>query len=63
MTDQQNIWHRQTLIKNWNQQKLLNSKITVVGHGPIADYLSAFITGLGIGNVDVFSNNEKPESK
>jgi len=52
------IYDRQKLIENWEQERLLESEVAVIGSGTLAHYLLAAIAGLGIGKVKIFDNRK-----
>jgi len=51
-----NIYDRQERIEGWDQTKLENSRIAVVGTGLFANDALATLAGLGIGEIFVFGN-------
>lgn len=52
MTD----YRRQTVLLD--QQRLLDSSVTVIGSGPIANYTLCFLAGLGIGRIKILTQDK-----
>ena len=46
-----NRYNRQELIKGWNQGKIRDAYVAVIGSGPLANFTSASLVSLGFGNV------------
>lgn len=44
-------YHRQSLIKGWDQSKLGDAKVSVVGSGPLTDFLLTDLLSIGVGSV------------
>jgi molybdopterin/thiamine biosynthesis adenylyltransferase len=44
-------YNRQSLIDGWEQSKLYNSKVTLIGSGPLSDFILVDLLSLGIGNI------------
>lgn len=42
----------------WDSEKVKNTHLTIVGTGPLANYLTVYAAGLGIGNVRLIGNEE-----
>src|SRR3989344_4146910 len=51
-----NRYNRQELVNGWNQNKLANSSIAILGSGSLANYVSVALTALGIGNLELYDN-------
>jgi|SRR3989338_1769638 len=51
-----NRYGRQELIEGWNQERIRNSYVAVVGSGPLANFTSASLVSLGFGNVEIYDN-------
>ncbi|MFC1685390.1 ThiF family adenylyltransferase [Nanoarchaeota archaeon] len=49
-------YHRQELIKGWDQKKLEKSRIVIHGSGKLANYTSVCLASLGIGNLEIYDN-------
>ena len=49
-------YNRQELIKNWNQEKLNNARVVVVGTGNLANYTLVALTALGVGNIEIYDS-------
>lgn len=45
----------------FDEEKLKDAKITIIGAGTIANYLSLYMLGLGIGNIRILSESQNPE--
>ncbi|MDP2907057.1 MAG: ThiF family adenylyltransferase [Nanoarchaeota archaeon] len=45
----------------FDEEKLKDTKITIIGAGTIANYLSLYMLGLGIGNIRILSESQNPE--
>lgn len=52
-------YNRQKLIPRWNQEKLRNASVTLVGSDALAEMIAAGLVALGIGNVRIISNKKK----
>ncbi len=55
-----NRYNRQELIDGWNQGKIRDAYITVIGSGALANFTSASLVSLGFGNVEIY-DNDQPE--
>lgn len=65
MTQQyQERYARQELIKDWDQKKLTNSKVCVIGHEMLSEFVNLGLTALGIGEIRIITSakNGKMES-
>jgi molybdopterin/thiamine biosynthesis adenylyltransferase len=51
-------YNRQKIIEKWDQSKLTESKIIVVGAGALGNYVCAGLIGLGIGNIEIYDFDE-----
>lgn len=51
-------YQRQSLIKGWDQKKLTNAKVSIIGNGYLGEFLSLGLVALGIGNIRIFSNEK-----
>ena len=49
-------YHRQQLIEDWDQNKLKNARIAVIGTGQTASCAGATLAALGVGNITVLGN-------
>ncbi|AJF61024.1 TPA: hypothetical protein HA239_00680 [Candidatus Woesearchaeota archaeon] len=47
---------RQMIIEGWDQSKLYNSSVAVVGSGPVAISTLVALSMLGVGDIDIYSN-------
>jgi molybdopterin/thiamine biosynthesis adenylyltransferase len=52
-----NRYGRQELIEGWDQNKLKNYNVALIGSGNIANFLSASLTALGVGNITLCDDN------
>lgn len=50
-------YSRQTLIEEWDQDKLCNAKIVMVGAGALGNYMGLGLVGLGIGDLTIIDND------
>ncbi|MFQ6123307.1 MAG: ThiF family adenylyltransferase [Candidatus Heimdallarchaeota archaeon] len=50
-------YSRQTLIEGWDQEKLSNAKIVMVGAGALGNYVSLGLVGLGIGALTIIDKD------
>lgn len=50
-------YDRQTLIEGWNQEKLKNGAVTIVGSDVLARYIALSLTALGIGKIRVIDSS------
>ena len=50
-------YDRQRRIVGWNQEKLENLRVAIVGSGNLATYLALNFSGLGIGDVELVDNS------
>jgi len=51
-----NRYNRQELIEGWDQGKIRNACVAVIGSGPLANFTSASLVSLGFGNVEIYDN-------
>lgn len=49
-------YSRQELIKNWDQSKLTNSRVVVIGDGFLSEFINLALVALGIGEVRIVSH-------
>jgi len=56
-------YNRQELIEGWDQERLNQSRIVVVGSENLANYILGAITALGIGNIEIYGNERVGENK
>ena len=49
-------YNRQELINGWDQEKLKNSRVVVVGSGTLANFTLSSLASLGIGNIEIYDN-------
>ena len=54
MSNQNIRYDRQERIENWNQEKLSNSKVAIIGTGQLAQFTAASLTNLGIGKIEIY---------
>lgn len=47
-------YNRQELIKGWDQAKLNNTRVVVVGSGNLANYTLVALSALGVGNIEIY---------
>jgi len=52
-----NRYGRQELIEGWDQNKLKNFNIALVGSDNISNFLSASLTALGVGNIKIYDDS------
>lgn len=52
-----NRYDRQERIEHWDQAKMTSAKIAVVGTTPVTNFLLAYYSGLGFGNIRIYSND------
>lgn len=57
-----NRYNRQELIKGWNQGKIKDAYVAVIGSGPLANFTSASLVSLGFGNVEIYDNARQEKS-
>ncbi len=43
-------------LEGWDELKVKNTNLTIVGSGPLANYLGTYVAGLGFGKVRIVSN-------
>ena len=59
MTNDKNIrYDRQQRIQNWQQERLANAKIAIIGSGQLAQFTAASLVALGVGNVEIYCNEK-----
>jgi len=51
-----NRYDRQEMIEGWDQSKLQNAKIGIVGAGHIGNFLSASFAALGVGDIRIYDD-------
>lgn len=56
-------YNRQELIKDWNQEKLSNARVVVIGAENLADYTLVALTALGIGNIEIYDGTKVNPNK
>ena len=44
------------MIRGWNQQKLKDSKLAIIGSGHLANFISASAAALGVGDIKIYDN-------
>lgn len=49
-------YNRQELISGWNQKKLENSRVVVIGSGNLANYALVSLAALGVGNIEIYDS-------
>jgi len=57
-----NRYNRQELIKGWNQGKIRDAYVAVIGSGPLANFTSASLVSLGFGNVEIYDDAHQDKS-
>ena len=55
-TEAINRYDRQELISGWDQSKITNVSIAIVGSGHISNFLAASLTALGIGDIRIYDD-------
>jgi molybdopterin-synthase adenylyltransferase len=56
-------YDRQQRIENWDQNKLANARVAIVGTGQLAQFTAASLAALGIGNLSIYDNRTDKENK
>jgi len=56
MTETINRYDRQERIEGWDQSKLTNASIAIVGSGHVVNYLLSDLAGLGVGDLRVYDD-------
>jgi molybdopterin-synthase adenylyltransferase len=51
-----NRYHRQQLITGWNQGKLKNARVSIIGSGSLAQFTLASLVSLGLGTVEIYDD-------
>ena len=49
-------YNRQELIKEWDQNKLREARVAIVGAGQLGNYTAAALVALGVGGVEIYDN-------
>jgi molybdopterin/thiamine biosynthesis adenylyltransferase len=57
MAEEEDRNDRNHRLEAWDPIKVKNANVTVVGSGPLANYLITYIAGLGLGKVRIISND------
>jgi adenylyltransferase/sulfurtransferase len=47
-------YERQTIIEGWDQSKLTNAKVAVVGAGALGNHVTLGLIGLGVGSIRIY---------
>jgi molybdopterin/thiamine biosynthesis adenylyltransferase len=58
MSEVLNRYDRQERIEGWNQAKLKEAKVAIVGAGHIGNFLSASLAALGVGDLRIYDNEK-----
>jgi len=53
-----NRYHRQELIDGWNQEKLRDAKVAIIGDGKLAEYVAIPLAALGVGEIRIIGNSD-----
>lgn len=61
MTNQNIRYDRQERIKNWKQEKLTDARVAIIGTGHLAQFTSASLAALGIGNIKIYDDGKSYE--
>ena len=51
-----NRYDRQELIEGWDQQKLTDATISIIGSDVLAQYIALPLTALGVGSIRIIDN-------
>jgi len=51
-------YNRQQLIDGWNQEKLANSRVVLVGAGNLSGFTALSLAALGIGNLEIYDSGK-----
>ncbi len=54
-------YSRQKKIQGWNQEKLENSQVAVIGSGPLANFTGSLLSALGVGRLTFFHSDQFKE--
>src|SRR3989338_2182833 len=63
MTTHNDRYHRQALIKGWDQEKLQDASIAILGSDALAQFSALSLVSLGIGGVFIYDNASLRERK
>ncbi len=58
MSETINRYDRQERISGWDQSKLQNAKVGIVGAGHVGGFLAASLAALGVGNIRIYDNKK-----
>jgi len=58
-----NRYSRQELISGWDQKKIENSSVALIGSGNLAYFTSASLVALGFGNVEIYGDEKIKENE
>ncbi len=56
MTNDNIRYDRQQRIKNWDQNRLTDAKVAIIGSGPLSQFTAASLAALGIGNIEIYDD-------
>jgi len=59
----ENRYNRQELIEGWDQEKINNAYIAVIGSGTLANFTAASLVSLGFGNVELYDNKKTEDAE
>src|SRR3989338_4221267 len=59
MTNENSRYDRQQRIKNWQQEKLTDARVAIVGTGQLAQFTATSLVALGIGKVELYESAER----
>jgi len=51
-------YDRQSRIPDWDQKKISNAKVAVVGAGALGNHVCLGLIGLGVGSIKIFDYDE-----
>lgn len=58
MGEIENRYDRQERIEGWNQSKLQNAKVAIVGAGHIGNYLASSLAAVGVGDIRIYDDEK-----
>src|SRR3989344_1902790 len=59
MTNENSRYDRQQRIKNWQQEKLTDARVAIVGTGQLAQFTAMSLVALGIGKVELYESAKR----
>lgn len=63
MAEAINRYGRQELIEGWDQSKIQNYKVAIVGTGHISNFLAASLAALGVGDIRIYDDSRADYQK